>query len=271
MDPVQLIAFPVQLVSDPFRVHRAGETYYPFRLPRCPTDWSSRDPAVLSQSLQCQVRNNYADFDQLSGMCQEPSYREQLWTGIYDEPTKKVSVLQNYYVSQEQKEEECQKFLQRLKGYQDTLSRDQDVFNQKDWDVRTYAIVLLYKGEYFGHIYAWLSPSKPPRCFAMGIRGRVDSVFREDQLQNVSAYLFEGVRKFALAKGCQAMTVTKPLRIMEAILKRMGFERKTVVGETIGRSLAFPRNSEDEICYSCYSHDLIRPFTGETSVTFDLV
>lgn len=237
VESVQLIAFLVQSVPNPFRLHKRTEIFDPFLLSRCSTNWSSRDPAILSESLNCQVKNNYADFQQLSTMCQYSSYRDELWTSIYNKD--KLSLLNDYYISQKRKDEQCRKFLERLNGYLDTLSRDQDVFNQRNWNVDTYAIVVLYKNQYFGHIYTWVSPIESNLCFVMGIRGRVDGVFIKDNLNNVLAYLLEGVRRFALSKSCQTMIVTKPLLVMEKILNKMGFQRAVVDKEVIGWSLTY--------------------------------
>jgi hypothetical protein len=272
MDQVEFLAFPVYLVSDPFKLFRAGKPFSPFQVPRCSPDWSSKDTILLTQSLNCQIRNNYVDFEQLRVMCHNPEFQDELWTGIYNPTTDESSILKDYYISKEQKKRDCHRFSQRERGYTDVLSRDDDVFNQKGWNTTTYAIILFYGGEYFGHIYAWVSPVDPSTCLGIGIRGRVDSVFREDQLTNVAAYLLEGVRRFAFAKGCKTMIITEPLPVMRKILERMGFQRKSIRDEIIGRSATYPTLTPPfRECYNCYQHPTSESIIGALPVLFNLI
>lgn len=270
MEPVHLLAFPIQPVSNPIRLPTAKTLVHPFSLTHYPVDWSSDDPKRLSEALNSQIKNNYTDFSQLDILCRNPAGFEQvLYTTNFVEGTQEL--VKNYYKSPEQKAEQCKKFLQRFHGLVDVLERDQDVFNQRTWNVQTYAIVVLYKGEYFGHIYTWVSPVDPSLCFAMGIRGRVDSVFIEDNLQNLSHYLLEGVRRFALAKGCSSIVVTHPLDTMKSILTRLGFRGSLIPRTTIGESLGGERKHFHGAvnCLNCYHSDLNRSFTGEIPVVFE--
>lgn len=263
---LEIIAFPVKDVTDPFPV-----------LSRChkPIDWSIKNSQELSETLNCQIKDNWADFVQLASLCTNPKVRENLlYTLSWDPITRSYSKVNNFYQSEEQKIEQCKLYGKRLKGYKDVFNRDTNVFNQENWTVTTYAIVVLYKGQYFGHIYAWISPLYPLMCLAMGIRGRVDSVFQKDTLQNTSNYLLEGVRRFAIAKGCYWMTITKPLPVMVNILSKLGFEKSFVKVAGIGISLTYPYENAIKIdCNDCYqiAAEKHGPFTGTTPVTFDLV
>src|SRR5690625_2651639 len=85
-----------------------------------------------------------------------------------------------------------------------------------------YVVVLLYKGEYYGHIYTWrLIGEHSDICMAVGIRGRVDLIFLGDRLQDLSRYLFEGVRMFALSKGCHSIVVPLPYEHMKFKLQNI--------------------------------------------------
>ena len=246
MTQVQLLAFPVGTVSNPFNVKY-------LQSPECLIDWTSRNSLILSQTLNCQVINNYNDFWKLINKCKNPSQQERL--GLLN-------------ISQER----CAQFRKRQKGYQDTFNRDHHLFNQSDWNVITYSIVLLYRGKYFGHIYTWISPRYPSMCLAMGIRGRVDNVFLEDTLPNVANYLLEGVRRFALAKGCYFMVITKPLAVMKTVLLRLGFKQTYVSVAGVGISLTYPDLPGINIdCDDCYQSELTKSFTEEVPVEFELI
>ena len=235
MESVRLLCFPVQSVTDPFKLEPVGNMTPIFEFKRSTVDWSSNN---LSGMLNKQVKNNYIDLNQLSGMCEyPPGYEQALYITDYTDDIFRI--VTDYYTTSEKKTVQCEKFFKQFTGHVDVLERDQEVFNQTDWNVTTYAIVLLYKGEYFGHIYTWLSPIDSTTCFAMGIRGRVDSVFRTDKLQNVASYLLEGVRRFALAKGARSIIITHPLDVMRVILLRLGFtmtlsENKSHIGKSLG-------------------------------------
>ena len=210
MESVRLLCFPVQSVTDPFKLEPVGNMTPIFQFKRSTVDWSSNN---LSETLNKQVKNNYIDLNQFRGMCEyPPGYKQALYITDYTDDIFRI--VTDYYTTSEKKMLQCRKLKKQLAGHLDVLERDQEVLNQKDWNVITYAIVLLYKGEYFGHIYTWLSPIDPITCFAMGIRGRVDSVFRMDKLQNVASYLLEGVRRFALANRATSIIITHPLNVM---------------------------------------------------------
>lgn len=106
----------------------------------------------------------------------------------------------------------------------------------------------------------------------MGIRGRIDSVFRQDDLRNISSYLLEGARRFALAKRCTAVIVTHPLTVMKIILKKLGFLPERIPKQYVGKSLATSHFGHDQVCENCYKYEtLLSPFFQDIPVTFELV
>ncbi|SPN79649.1 Hypothetical protein BRZCDTV_453 [Brazilian cedratvirus IHUMI] len=126
----------------------------------------------------------------------------------------------------------CSTFTQKIiVGYQDIFDRDLEAFAQVNFNVDLYAVVLLKKGEYFGHVYTWISPEDPNLAFCIGIRSRVDWVFYKNKYQEsalvktpISSLLFEGVRRFASIKGARSMIIYQPLEVIRNIAPRLGFE-----------------------------------------------
>ena len=269
MEPVRLLCFPIQSVTDPFKLEPVANMTPIFNFKRYVVDWSSDN---LFETLNNQVKNNYTDINQLSAMCEfPPGYEQALYTTDYTDNIFRI--VTDYYTTAEKKTLQCQKFFKQFAGHVDVLERDQEVFNQTTWNVTTYAIVLLYKGEYFGHIYAWLSPTDSTTCFAMGIRGRVDSVFREDKLQNVASYLLEGVRRFALAKRASSIIITHPLPIMQIILSQLGFTMTLSANKSrIGKSLGGENKHflGLDMCMNCYKYSDLTNYFAE-NVAFKLL
>nr|WIL03373.1 hypothetical protein Cplu_333 [Cedratvirus plubellavi] len=140
----------------------------------------------------------------------------------------------------------CATFTEKIiVGYQDVFERDLEAFGQVDFNVDLYAVVLLVGGEYFGHVYCWISPTNPDLAFCIGIRSRVDWIFYKNKYQNrdrtpISSLLFEGVRRFALFKGALYMVIYQPLQVIRSIAPRIGFEplsEKRYPGRDIGQSI----------------------------------
>lgn len=127
-------------------------------------------------------------------------------------------------------------------GYLDVFQRDEYALSGKiegkDIEMDIYAIVLLYRDIYQGHIYSWISPDDPSLCLSMGIRNRVDYPLNKEILPDrISHLLLEGVRRFSIEKGCNTIGVVTPMDIMYPILDKKGFKRKYVDEEVIGVSL----------------------------------
>lgn len=266
---VELLAFPIITILDAFTIRNRNS---PFTTTRCAVSWMNRDATSLTLALNCQIKNNMLDFDQLESECINiPGLEKYLVTTNYIDD--KIVKVKNYYINTKQKEEQCGKFLIRKSAYLDVFWKDDDVMNQKDWDVQTYAVVALYNNKYIGHIYTWVSPIDTTLCFAMGIRGRIDQIFAKERIRNVSTYLIEGVRRFAVAKECRMVIVTYPFATMVPILKGLGFQQYTTSVTLFQRSLAGKYvNDNDEIdeCVNCYGHNLEEiPITINT--TFVLI
>ncbi|QIN54402.1 hypothetical protein [Cedratvirus kamchatka] len=142
----------------------------------------------------------------------------------------------------------CYTFIEKIAGgYQDVFERDLEAFEQDDFNVDLYAVVLLNRGEYFGHVYTWISPEDPNLAFFIGIRSRVDWIFYKSKYPNspltktpISSLLFEGVRRFASIKGAKSMIIYQPLQVIRNIAPRSGFEplpEDLYDREDIGRSI----------------------------------
>jgi len=232
-----------------------NKIYNPFSQPAFSVDWDSVDSEQLSINLNNQVRNNYMDLRALKFLCQESDLNMGTIVTIDNEV-----YIKSLHLSKQQKQEACQNFLQWNEDYTEVISRDQDALTYDDVRVQLYALVLIYDGVYQGHIYSWLSPYDPNYCFAMGIRNRVDSIFtryQETNLKNISHYLIEGVRRFALSKGTSNIIITYPKPIMEKILPTLGFERISIANKLMGASIA-PGSFGN--CTNCYQLiDILKP------------
>lgn len=150
----------------------------------------------------------------------------------------------------------CSTFTEKIiVGYQDIFDRDLEAFEKKDFTVDLYAIVLLVQGEYFGHVYSWISPTNPNLAFCIGIRSRVDWVFYKNKYPNrvgtpISSLLFEGVRRFASIGGATSMIIYQPLEVIRNIAPRLGFTL-----------LAEDDYDPEDIGISIYDYTLLdRPF-----------
>lgn len=228
---------------------------------RCIVNWNGN----LSEALNCQIKNNMLDIEQLGAQCETMDF--DTLTSYYN--VEPFDVYHEYELTLSEAEIPCKKLLQRISGYMDVISRDSDVFNQRNWNVITHAIIVLYKGQYFGHIYALISPIDPTICCVQGIRNRVDSVFIKDSLRDIAHYLFEGVRAFALSNGCNKIAVVSPLPIMRRILTNWGFRPKTVDGKVIGKSVANITNSPFVILSAMILDKLDRSFV-DPSIQLDI-
>lgn len=153
-----------------------------------------------------------------------------------------------------------------MENYRDVLMRDIDAFLQKDFNIDTHAIILLYKlkekdpFEYYGHIYVWKSPVgyKVPNncqkeyCICMGIRARIDIVLlknTEKELKGISYILLEGVRQFSIQQGCNSIIIYRPFPVMEYIGSKIGFKESLVDEDAVGKSIGCI--VPGEICDHC--------------------
>lgn len=111
-------------------------------------------------------------------------------------------------------------------GYLDVLFKDHNVFNGLVSQM-PYALVLLdEENNYCGHIYVWIYENN---IYCMGIRNNVKSLFSKSKLKNVSTYLLEGVRRFALHFGFNDFNVMMPVSKMKFILEnKFHFEQCSI-------------------------------------------
>lgn len=110
----------------------------------------------------------------------------------------------------------------------ETFSWDYQFFNNtedKYNDYERYVIILIYQNEYYGHIYFWKSENL---CFCIGIRSRIDNIFIENKLKNISLHLLNGIENFCLENNCDEICVISPMGIMPKILKTLGFQSKMI-------------------------------------------
>lgn len=186
-----------------------------------PVDWSVITPKELSVSFNNQVKNNYLLFVLLSGQIEE--------TGDFGPVDVRGTIIGDYDINHEQKAQAINSFKIRDRDICEVFSRDHDAFNHS-LDVALYVHVLLSDGIYQGHIYQWLSTIDQKYTFAIGIRGRIDSVFTKFSsthkcINNVSHYLLESIRQVGLLSKCDNIIVAYPLPVMRKILPRLGFNR----------------------------------------------
>jgi hypothetical protein len=91
-----------------------------------------------------------------------------------------------------------------------------------------YAVVLLYRNEYYGHIYSWSDSV----TYAKGIRMVWDHSIRKDRLCNASSYLLEGVRCLCLYFENNKVAIESPTDAMKQILYKAGFAPDRTVKES---------------------------------------
>lgn len=127
----------------------------------------------------------------------------------------------------------------------DAFSTNRTLYGDEPYNVVTYAVVVLWRGVYYGHIYAWMSPTNKDYVFAIGIRSTVENWLLKGTdrgLDHVSAYLLEGVRQFALSNGARNVAIVDPRAVMIPILLNYGFRRMEldeaeIVWEYLGNAI----------------------------------
>jgi hypothetical protein len=170
--------------------------------------------------------------------------------------------------------EACATFWNRWRGYLDTLLADGIVMSQTNFDVIPYVVLVIYDGVYYGHIYTWISSKDPNICFAQRIRGRVDAPFLSsaERLSNISKYLFEGIRMFALQRGCDQISVIQPIGNMVEILKSMGFSKSKMPRSIIGMSPAGSSMPERDYDTKVYQRLALKiPFLDPRSINLTII
>lgn len=232
-----------------------------------PIDWSSSDPTFLTANLNNLSWLNKWDLQSFERSCKDSDEVSRVVFQNYSIQTK------NLPLTLEQKNESCDKFISRIKDFSEILSRDEDALNYVDIKGDLYAVVLIYQGEYQGHIYTWISPFDASYCFAMGIRNRLDSIFTVysgNNLRNVSSYLFEGVRRFALSKGASHLIVPYPRPIMTQLLPKLGFVQTEIKQSLLRLSLA-PQSIFVTVCDLCFEYQNLMIPSVTNPMTFRLI
>lgn len=226
---MELLCFPVEKLSHPFTISHANtlsvadDRYF--------IDWDQN----LTTALNAQIYTEFLDMKLIGGCSTAYLEGDQNPIFRFDANMEPVVFAQEV----QDKTSLCKKFLKILYDYREIFSRDQDALEQKGFNVKIYAIVLLKDKVYQGHIYTWASPRDPKYIMAMGIRNRIDSVFLKDRIK-VSTYLLEGVRLFALSLQATPVIV-QPRTIMRTILPKLGFQQTSLDGRVIGN------------CINCFS------------------
>jgi hypothetical protein len=156
----------------------------------------------------------------------------------------------------------------------DVFYRDVAAFKQEDFDTIPYANVLIHNGEYYGHVYTWTSDKHFGTCYVEGIRARVDSHLlkgTDKELSNISHYLLEGIRRFAICNGCYDVMIISPFRVMENILTELEFEPMEVLDYTIGSSIrGISKIDEGFMTSVMYMDDVVTPYV-ETKIEYILM
>lgn len=264
---VSIKSFKVsRLCETGFNIKKANKTN-PFNVGRYNVNWNTSDSQKLTLRLNEQIYNEFYDMGVIGTLCEAEEEEEMFVVGLENgEPT----YYKNYNITGQQKKEGSKKFLSYARDYEEVMSRDQDAFEQKNFNVDIYAVVLIVDNTYHGHIYAWISPNDKKYCFAMGIRNRVDTIFTKyngNNVKNVSGFLLDGVRQYGINMGAEYIIVVYPKPIMEKILPTMGFEKTTVKGVTIGTCIS----PFSFVCNNCYKlKNILTPIISD-KVEFDLI
>ena len=174
----------------------------------------------------------------------------------------------------------CPLLDKKINAYQDVYRRDLLAFKQIGFNVDIHAVVLLYNGEYQGHVYIWNQPKikqkrrstekKEKHLMVMGIRNRIDTIWNRDDssLRNIALYLFEGVRLFADYLDLTKIAIVEPFAVIEQIVTKIGFVNSFVSAEIIGNSISEYSSTRKFQCY--VSNTIDQPFI-EGNFNLDIV
>jgi len=227
MEHIRIVSFPLQPVADPYHEEDKPGQSNPPKARHFPVNWKSKESQILSESLNNEVKNGSIDYHQLVYRCKHEN-TESLYTSDFIDDH--LVIFKDYHLLPEQQKKLCKSFLPRIT---DTNHSPTDVLvftNQ--YQGILYAVVVLYREEYFGHIYSWVSPTVPNFCFTMGYRKRSDAIFRVDKLNDIYLYLLEGVRQLALSKGCTSLAIVWPNQEGVDLLTPIGFVRTNKIRYT---------------------------------------
>ena len=158
----------------------------------------------------------------------------------------------------------CPRLKAQITAYRDVYYRDILAFKQEDFNVDIYAVVLLYQGQYQGHVYVWKRANRRKYLMVMGIRNRIDTIWNRDDssLRNIALYLFEGVRRFANYLEIKYITVVQPFNIIRDLLRKIGYVYVSISDRIIGTSIIKAPRGKDLPCY--YSESFDQPYIEGT-------
>ena len=197
-------------------------------------DWNSNNSLYLTKILNQQCIISQIQYFEVETYCLYPKYFKY---GNYIPSIKNGEDYKGYLINPEKLL--CKQFLSNASGYNDVFIRNQKVLNEKFATKNTvdiFAVVLLERNFYYGHVFCWFSPDKSI-IFMMGIQSNIINSLLENPIKGVSSYLLEAVRKFGLINGSKNISVPYPIGGMQTRLLKLGFEKKIITSEVIGNSI----------------------------------
>ena len=227
-------------------------------------NWDKNTSEELSNTLIYQIKNTLHDLIVLNQYCGNPDTYNCDVAIIEDIPQELQVTTSNMYInlSYEEKIKLCKSYNEKAYSYYEILLDDNLIYKFPEL-VETYAIIIISNDIYYGHVYTWISPINPDYCFIQGIRNIPESSFDKNSVKNISKYLLDGARQFALNKGCKKIVVTHPMKVMKGILIHLGFVNEYVTSDEVGLSLGNNRLNVKfgGTCNTCYGYsDLSTPF-----------
>lgn len=271
---------PSPVIIKCFKLHKfqlnKDDNLSPYDIVIPSPDWTATNSYELSLALKYQVETNRANLLTMEISCTDPElFSEPVYGVTYESGQPAVTEETLETLPPHERKLLCEQYLRTVRAHKEVISRDIDAFNQIGFTVELYAVVAFYKNLYQGHIYFWQSPVSLEYSFAMGIRNRVNSVFHRfdvNFLKNVSGYLLEGCRRFALFKSSKFLYVTHPVATMKPILEKLGFVNSHINESLYGVSIA-PYNAwarfrgQENKCINCYVlADMLESITGNLHV-----
>ena len=100
----------------------------------------------------------------------------------------------------------------------DIFGKDTDLGESKR---KTFSAVLLFNGEYFGHINCWIN--RFDDISAQGIRTSIYNSLT-NKIKGVSYVLIDALIKYAKVKDLDSVMIVQPLPVMMYVLKKYGFK-----------------------------------------------
>ena len=261
-DPIHTHIFEVQKVDNPFRFSKK-EQYLNALSDFKVAKWNDVDNDALSKSKQLndEVIRQFLLIMQLEILCnkgddlKDAFYHASQGFGSVDFSDVKSQICKSVGGN-------------AARRYWDVISKDQDAFehaydysanyNRYPEKAKINVVVITNRSEYLGHVYTWISPTKPDTCFMIGIRSNVIMPHLRKigyGAERVSGLIIEGVKKFALSQGVNTIMATDPIGKMPKILRANGFQRQSLPNRLTGDAGGLTQMSGT--C-SCFRFDIPR-------------